>query len=122
MVQRPLSAWWALILPETPGHWHERRRADKHTVLRLEFKTFLNAFVRLPCQIIRTGHRLINRLLSWNPWQNVFAPPSLCEAWACEPMLMVLRNPVEFPEPIPCSGVLQLWMPSPAVMKEVGRQ
>ena len=38
----------------------------------MEFKTFLNAFVRLPCQILRTGRRLIYRLMSWNPWQNVF--------------------------------------------------
>ena len=67
-----LKAWWALTLPETPGRWHERHRAEKHTVLRMEFKTFLNAFVRLPCQILRTGRRLIYRLLSWNPWQNVF--------------------------------------------------
>ena len=37
-----------------------------------EFKTFLNAFMRMPCQILRTGRRLIYRLLSWNPWQQVF--------------------------------------------------
>jgi DDE family transposase len=67
-----LKAWWALTLPETPGRWHERHRAEKDTVLRMEFKTFLNAFMRLPCQIIRTGRRLIYRLLSWNRWQNIF--------------------------------------------------
>jgi hypothetical protein len=66
-----LKAWWALTLPES-GRWHDRRRAEKRTVLMMEFKTFVNAFVRLPCQIIRTGRQLVYRLLSWNPWQEVF--------------------------------------------------
>ena len=38
----------------------------------MEFKTFLNAFMRLPCQIVRSGRRLIYRLLGWNPWSGVF--------------------------------------------------
>jgi hypothetical protein len=67
-----LKAWWALTLPEQPGRWHERHQAEKRWVLRLEFKTFVNAFVRLPCQIIRTGRRLVYRLLGWNPHQPIF--------------------------------------------------
>ena len=67
-----LKAWWALTLPEQPGRWHERHQADKRWVLRLEFKTFVNAFVRLPCQIIRTGRKLVYRLLGWNPYQPIF--------------------------------------------------
>ena len=55
------------------GHSAERATAsEKQRVLRMEFKTFLNALVRLPCQIVRTGRRLIYRLLGWNPWQGVF--------------------------------------------------
>ena len=38
----------------------------------MEFKTFLNAFMCVPCQIVRQGRRLIYRLLSWNPWQWLF--------------------------------------------------
>ena len=67
-----LKAWLALQLPEQPGRWAERHRAEKQTVLTMEFKTFVNAFLRLPCQIIRTSRRLVYRLLSWNPWQPVF--------------------------------------------------
>jgi DDE family transposase len=67
-----LKAWWALTLPESPGRWCDRHRAEKRMVLTMEFKTFVNAFLRLPCQIIRTGRRLLYRLLSWNPWQHVF--------------------------------------------------
>ena len=67
-----LKAWWALTLPEQPGRWHERHQAEKRWVLRLEFKTFVNALVRLPCQIIRTGGKLVYRLLGWNPHQPIF--------------------------------------------------
>ena len=67
-----LKAWWALTLPEQPGRWQQKHRADKQWVLRLEFKAFANAFVRLPCQIARAGRRLVYRLLSWNPYQRVF--------------------------------------------------
>jgi hypothetical protein len=67
-----LKAWLALRLPEQPGRWAEQHRAEKRTVLTMEFKTFVNAFVRLPCQIIRTSRKLVYRLLSWNPWQPVF--------------------------------------------------
>lgn len=67
-----LKAWWALTLPERPGRWQEKHRADKRWVLGLEFKTFVNAFVRLPCQIIRTGRKLVYRLLGWNPYQPIF--------------------------------------------------
>lgn len=67
-----LKAWWALTLPAAPGRWHERHRDEKAWVLGLEFKTFVQAFVRLPCQIVRTGRKLVYRLLSWNPHQRIF--------------------------------------------------
>ena len=38
----------------------------------MEFKTFVNAFVRLPCQILRSGGKLVYRLLSWNPHLPIF--------------------------------------------------
>ena len=65
-----LKAWFALLLPEQ-GRWREKYKREKDTVLRMEFRTFLNAFVRVPCQIIRSGRKLLYRLLSWNPWQHV---------------------------------------------------
>jgi hypothetical protein len=67
-----LKAWWALWPTETAGRWQDRQRQEKDTVLRMEFKTFINSFMRLPCQLVRTGRRLIYRLLSWNPWNGVF--------------------------------------------------
>jgi len=67
-----LKAWWALLLPEQPGRWQEKQQAEKRWALRLEFKTFVNAFVRLPCQLVRTGRKLVFRLLAWNPYQTIF--------------------------------------------------
>ena len=66
-----LKAWWALSLPEQPGRWQGKHQLEKRWVLRLEFKAFVNAFMRLPCQIIRTGRKLVYRLLSWNPYQTI---------------------------------------------------
>jgi hypothetical protein len=78
-----LKAWFALLLPEPGaacgdvapqalGRWGDSYRQQKHRVLRMEFKTFANAFIRVPCQIVRAGRRIIYRLLAWNPWQDVF--------------------------------------------------
>jgi hypothetical protein len=67
-----LKAWFALWPTEGPGRHFVQQQQEKATLLGMEFKTFLNAFVRLPCQIVRTGRQLIYRLLSWNPWQRVF--------------------------------------------------
>ena len=66
-----LKAWFALLLPET-GRWAVQYAADKAAVLRMEFKAFLNAFMRIPVQVVRTSRRLVFRLLAWNPWQAVF--------------------------------------------------
>lgn len=67
-----LKAWWALILPEPAGRWQDKYRAEKHWVLKIEFKTFVNAFIRIPCQLVRTGRKLVYRLLAWNPYQPIF--------------------------------------------------
>jgi hypothetical protein len=67
-----LKAWWALLLPERPGPSRKRDHQEKRWVLGLEFKTFVQTFLRLPCQLIRTGRRLVFRLLAWNPFQHIF--------------------------------------------------
>jgi hypothetical protein len=66
-----LKAWFALSLPES-GRWSEKHAAEKRSVLGMEFKRFVNAFIRLPALVVRSGRRIVYRLLSWNPWQPVF--------------------------------------------------
>lgn len=67
-----LKAWWALMLPEGLGVHQKPHQEAKQRVLRMEFKTFVNAFVLIPCQIIRTGRKIIYRLLGWNPHLETF--------------------------------------------------
>jgi hypothetical protein len=66
-----LKAWSALVLPET-GRWAAKYRAEKRSLLRMEFSTFCVAMIQVPCQVVRTSRRIVYRLLSWNPWQGVF--------------------------------------------------
>ena len=66
-----LKAWAALLLPEHP-RWQDRHRSEKRALLRMEFATFCVALIQMPCQIVRSGRRLVYRLLSWNAWQGVF--------------------------------------------------
>ena len=66
-----LKAWFALLLPQT-GRWASRRKTEKQSVLKMEFRKFLNAFMRVPCQVVRSGGRVVYRLLAWNQWQPVF--------------------------------------------------
>ncbi len=66
-----LKAWFALLLPEK-GRWADKHRQEKQAVLKMEFKTFVNAFVNIPCQIVRQARRVIYRIMAWNPWQPVF--------------------------------------------------
>jgi hypothetical protein len=66
-----LKAWAALLVPESPRH-AVKHRAEKRTLLRMEFRTFCAALIEMPCQVVRGSHRLVYRLLSWTPWQGVF--------------------------------------------------
>jgi len=67
-----LKAWLALLLPAENGRWHEQHQAQKKQLLGLEFRTFVNHFLRVPAQIVKTGRQIVVRLLAWNSWQPVF--------------------------------------------------
>lgn len=67
-----LKAWAALMLPEAPGRWQEKHRAEKLWLLGLEFKAFVNTLVAIPCQIIRQARRLLFRVLAYHPQQAIF--------------------------------------------------
>ena len=58
-----LKAWFSLLVPE---------RATGLELLKMEFRSFLQAMVQLPCQIVRTSRRLIWRILSYNRWVGDF--------------------------------------------------
>lgn len=66
-----LKAWAALLLREE-GRWGERHAEEKRKLLRMDFTTFRRAVLQVPAQIVRTGRKIVYRLLAWNPWQHVF--------------------------------------------------
>jgi hypothetical protein len=66
-----LKAWFALLLPEK-GRWKQKHAAEKKKVLRMEFRTFVNEFMRLPAQVVRQGRRTILRLIGYSRWTAVF--------------------------------------------------
>jgi len=75
-----LKAWAALLLPQG-GRWGKRRERERRHLLRMEFKTFLNALVKIPCQIVRQARRIVFRVLHWNPHLPVFF--RLCRVLRC---------------------------------------
>jgi hypothetical protein len=62
-----MKAWFALLLPTT-GRWRDRYRDEQRALLRMEFRTFLNAMIRIPAQIVRSGRRIVFRLMAYNRW------------------------------------------------------
>jgi len=75
-----LKAWAALLLPVEPRK-REEHEAERRTWLRMEFKTFLNAVMQVPCQIVRQARRTIYRVLHWNPHLPAFF--RLCHVLRC---------------------------------------
>ncbi len=58
-----LKAWYGLLVPD-----RERGLA----LVRMEFRRFLQAILLLPCQIVRTGRKIVYRLLGYNGWLKDF--------------------------------------------------
>jgi hypothetical protein len=54
-----LKAWYGILA----GKGEQARR-----IVRMEFRTFTQALIWVPAQIIRAGRKVIYRLLSYNPW------------------------------------------------------
>ena len=58
-----LKAWFALVV---------RSRDGREKLLRMEFRQFLNAIIKLPVQIINAGRRIIYRVQGYNHWLHTF--------------------------------------------------
>jgi hypothetical protein len=66
-----LKAWCALLLPITP-RWTEQHTEQRRRLLTMDFRTFLGAFIQIPCQIVTTGRRVRWRILAYNHWLATF--------------------------------------------------
>jgi hypothetical protein len=58
-----LKAWFGLLVPD-------RERGLE--LVGMEFRRFLHAIILLPAQIIRTGRKIVYRLLGYNGWLKDF--------------------------------------------------
>lgn len=58
-----LKAWFGLLMPKV-GRGTQ--------VLKMEFRRFLNTLIRIPCQILRTGRKIVYRVLGYNDWLGDF--------------------------------------------------
>jgi hypothetical protein len=78
-----LKAWLALSLPEKAPDKRRIKHGDKakqsklppspkQQLLGLEFRTFVNYFLRIPAQVLKSGRQIVVRLLAYNDWQPTF--------------------------------------------------
>lgn len=61
-----LKIWFGLLLPASP-RWRDKHNAERETIVRMDFRTFVQRLMLIPAQIVRTGRRLVFRLLAWRP-------------------------------------------------------
>jgi hypothetical protein len=61
------SALWLVVDESKPEEC-----SSKKQLLSMEFRTFLQAMIHLPAQIIKSGRRVIVRLLNVNDWSSTF--------------------------------------------------
>jgi hypothetical protein len=66
-----IKAWCALLLPVSP-RWAERHGQQRRRLLTMEFRTFRQAFIDIPCQIVTTARTIRWRVQAWNPWLGAF--------------------------------------------------
>ena len=66
-----LKVWSGLLLPVSPRH-RDAHEAERDAIVRMDFRTFVQRFMMVPAQIVRTGRRVIYRLLAWRPDMPAF--------------------------------------------------
>jgi hypothetical protein len=65
-----LKAWAALLLRVSP-RWKAKQHREQLLILRMDFRGFINQFIRIPAQIIQTGRRVIFRLIGFSPQMHL---------------------------------------------------
>ena len=58
-----LKAWYGLVT---------QSRSARKDIVRMEFKRFLISYIQLPCQIVKTGRRLVYRILTYSKHMESF--------------------------------------------------
>ena len=58
-----MKAWYGLLTPN---------KVLGHQIIRMEFKRFINTFIKIPCVIIKTGRRIVYCLIGYNSYMKEF--------------------------------------------------
>jgi hypothetical protein len=58
-----MKAWYGLLTPN---------KVLGHQIIRMEFKRFINTFIKIPCLIIKTGRCIVYRLVGYNNYMKDF--------------------------------------------------
>jgi hypothetical protein len=58
-----IKAWYGLLTPN---------KMLGHQIIRMEFKRFINTFIKIPCLIIKTGRRIVYRFVGYNNYLKDF--------------------------------------------------
>jgi hypothetical protein len=58
-----MKAWYGLLTPN---------KVLGHQIIRMEFKRFINTFIKIPCIIIKTGRRIVYRFVGYNKYMKDF--------------------------------------------------
>jgi hypothetical protein len=58
-----IKAWYGLLTPN---------KALGYQIVRMEFKRFVNNFINIPCIIVKTGRRIVYRIISYNNYMRDF--------------------------------------------------
>jgi hypothetical protein len=58
-----MKAWYGLLTPN---------KVLAHQIIRMEFKRFINTFIKIPCIIIKTGRRIVYRFVGYNKYMKDF--------------------------------------------------
>ena len=66
-----LKVWFGLLIPVSSRR-REEHEAEREVVVRMDFRTFVQRFIMIPAQVVRSGRRRIYRLLAWRPDLPIF--------------------------------------------------
>ena len=58
-----MKAWYGLLTPN---------KVLGANIIRMEFKRFINTFIKVPCIIIQTGRRIVYRIIGYNRYMRDF--------------------------------------------------
>lgn len=75
-----MKSWAALLLPVSK-RWEAKHTQERQALLKMEFRTFLNSFISVPCQIVRQARQVVLRVLSYTPYIPSFF--RLCDVLRC---------------------------------------